>query len=714
MPVVQAEDARLNAEPQTLRISTAHSSLVLFAGRDGRLYQLGYGGADNSWPTPKQQPSRETEFHPGFGDGFICEPALEVTHVDGNTSLDLVYSKHETTALDDNVSLTRIELRDRYYPFFITLCFKTYSNEDMIEQWTEMRHEESGPVTLFRFASSAPVLQGKEYWLTQFHGNWADEAKLAEERLSPGLKILDSKIGVRASRFRFPSFLLSLNGPAQEESGEVFGGSLGWSGSYQLAFEVDWSNRLRALCGINPFASQYHLASGQPFATPSMLWTWSAHGKGQISRNFHHWARRYGIRDGAKPRPVLLNNWEATGFKFDEPTLVSLFDGARELGVDTFLLDDGWFGNRHPRNDDHAGLGDWEVNTNKLPHGLGYLASEAHKRGLNLGIWIEPEMVNPSSDLFEQHPDWVIQQPHRQSDADLTSVSRNQLDLDLSRPAVQEFAWRVVNETLSTPGVNFVKWDANRYVTQPGSTYLPANEQSELLIRYNFALYGVMSNMARTFPDVMAMGCSGGGGRTDYGALKYFHTFWPSDNTDPLRRVFIQWGYSHFFPAETLTAHVTRMGNRPLKFALDVAMSGALGLDMDVRKLTPGQSRQITSAVALYKREIRDIVEQGDLYRLESPYEHPRAALDYVSADRSQAVLFVYQIKDAASEPVKLRGLDPEKHYRVREVNLPEGPNSQLAGEGQIMDGAALLREGLTPRCGKECESAVVELSAEK
>ena len=699
--------AATNASPP-LRVGTDHWGLTLLVSEGGRLYELGCGSAAREVPQRKGAPERETEFYPPYGDGFILEPALQVTHADGNTSTDLQYVKHSVEDLDTNVTLTRIEMKDPAYPFFVTLCFKSYRHEDVLEQWAEIRHEEPGPVVLYRFASSAPLFHAKEYWLTQLHGDWANEANLAEEKLGPGLKVLDSKIGVRASRFRTPSFILSLGGPAREESGEVLGGSLAWSGSFELAFDLDWKNRLRAVCGINPFGSQYPLKPGKTFTTPMMLWTWSPDGKGQVSRNFHRWARRYSVRDGDKPRPVLLNNWEATGFHFDEKTLVSLFDGAREIGADTFLLDDGWFGNRHPRNDDRAGLGDWQVNTNKLPQGLAYLASEANKRGVNFGIWIEPEMVNPASDLFEQHPDWVIRQPHRELE-----LSRNQLDLDLTRPEVREFAWQVVDQTLSTPGIGYVKWDANRYITQPGSPYLPPSEQSALFVDYNFALYDIMARMVAKFPQVTAMLCSGGGGRADYGALRYFHSFWPSDNTDPRSRVFIQWGFSHFFPAGTLVNHVTRMGHRPLKFTLDVAMSGALGFDIDVRKLTPAERQTIIVAVRAYKQHVRDVVEQGDLYRLESPYERPRAALDFVTADRAKAVLFVYQLKDSGSDRVKLNGLDPQARYRIQTLNQPDETAPRLACEGQTLTGAALMRDGLVPPCTKAFDSAEVSLISE-
>ena len=691
-----------------IRVTTAHWAITLFVADDGRLCQLGCGPVGQTIPLPRRAPARETEFHPPYGNGFILEPALQATHADGNTSTDLSYVKHDTHVVDTNITLTRIELKDPAYPFSATLCLRSYRQEDLIEQWIEVRHQEGGPVTLYRFASSAPMLKAKEYWLTQFHGDYQREATLAEEKLGPGIKVLDSKIGVRASRFRLPSFVLALDGPAREDAGEVLGGSLAWSGSFQLAFDLDWENRLRALCGINPAASQYRLPPGQTFTTPAMLWTWSDHGKGQVSRNFHRWALRYGVRDGDKPRPVLLNNWEATYFNFDENAIVALFDGARELGVDTFLLDDGWFGNRHPRNHDRAGLGDWQVNTNKLPHGLGYLASEANKRGVKFGIWIEPEMVNPASDLFEQHPDWAIRQPHRELE-----LSRNQLDLDLSRPEVREFAWQVVDQTLGTPGVSYVKWDANRYVTQPGSPYLPGDRQSELLIDYNFALYDLMARMAAQHPTVFGMACSGGGGRVDYGTLRYFHSFWPSDNTDPRSRVFIQWGFSHFFPASTLAAHVTRMGNRPIKFCVDVAMSGALGLDLDVRKLTPADRQTLAASIALYKQSVRDLVEQGDLYRLESPYDHPRAALAYVGPGQDRALLFVYQLKDGDGARVKLAGLNPKLRYRAREINLTGGASSRLSGEGETVTGSVLMTDGLVPPCGKPFESTVIEFTAQ-
>jgi alpha-galactosidase len=471
---------------------------------------------------------------------------------------------------------------------------------------------------------------------------------------------------------------------------------------------VDQARRLRVLAGINPFGAEYRLAKGSTFTTPGMLWTWSDGGKGQVSRNFHRWARRFGIRDGGKPRPVLLNNWEATHFDFDEQKIVSLFDGARALGAEVFLLDDGWFGNEHPRDDDKAGLGDWQVNKRKLPHGLAFLASQAKQRGLGFGIWVEPEMINPQSNLYAQHPDWIIAQPHRE-----LLLSRNQLVLDLTRPEVAAHAFAVVDGTLGpNPSIGYLKWDANRFVTQPGSSHLGPEAQQHLLVDYQWALYGVMEKMAAKYPQVMAMACAGGSGRVDYGALRYFHSFWPSDNTDPVQRIFIQWGFGHFFPASTIAAHVTDMGKKPTKLAVDVALSGAFGVDRDVGKMGDAERATVSAGARLYKETLRPLVMAGDLYRLESPYERPRAALSYVAPDRGSAALFVYQLRESAPAPLRPRGLDPARRYRVREINLPAGARSRLELDDRVVDGATLMERGLASPLRRPLESAVILLTA--
>lgn len=705
---VDGETPAPGLDPRIITIGAGPAAWRLVAGADGRLYQVGMG--DRLAKAIPPDPPRDQELHPAWGNGFFGEPALQIVHADGNTSTDLMYVRHATEALGADATRTRIELKDRHYPVAVTLVYTVRSGLDVVEQHAEIRHDEAAPVLLERFASASLHVQTGEHWLTQFHGHFMDEMNLVEERLTPGVKLLASTQGTRAHIERHPCFLLSLDGPAQEDTGRVLAGSLAWPGNYALSFDCDRNRNVQVVAGMNPAGSRYRLAPGTVFTTPTMVWAWSATGAGQASRNLHRWARRHAMRDGDATRPVLLNNWEATFFDFDEARITGLFDGAKELGVDLFLLDDGWFGNKHPRDNAKAGLGDWQVMTKKLPRGLSHLADEAQKRGVQFGIWLEPEMVNPASVLFEQHPDWALGQPHREP-----ILNRTQRVLDLCRPAVQDFCWSVIDNTLRpNPGIRYVKWDCNSVISQPGSTWLKPDEQQHLFIDYHRALLALMERMAKEFPQVQTMLCASGGSRVDYGSMRSFHSFWASDNTDALKRIYIQWGYGHFFPAQAICAHVTHMGRRPIKFSFDVAMSAALGVDMDVAKMTDDEKRFARSAIVCYKERIQPVTLRGDLWRLVSPYQGPRAALSHVLPDRSKAVVFVLQVKDGGADAVRLKGLDPAKRYRLREINLADGAVPGLREHGRLIDGATLMRDGIIPACTKSCDSAVVEVVEEK
>lgn len=685
------------ASPEPIVLKTRSLEVRLQVGKDGRLYQQPLGAKAG-----KQL--RTDEFYPQAGDGYIWEPALQVVHADGNTSTALVFDGVVQTNETDEISLTRISLHDPAYPFHVTLCFKAHRDEDVLEQWTEVRHQEKGSVTVQRVEAASLLLGGNVY-LTQFFGDWAKEMlEPITEQLTPGTKVLDSKLGVRASQFRNPSFILSLGNKASETNGVVLAGSLAWSGSFQCEFD-NFGHGVRALCGVNPFDATRPLKPGETLVTPTMLWVWSAEGLGDMSRKFHHWARQFGLREGQKSRQVLLNNWEATGFDFDFQRIVGLYDPAKEIGTELFLLDDGWFANKYPRVNDQAGLGDWEPNHKRLPQGLEPLASEAAKRGLRFGIWLEPEMVNPKSELFEQHPDWVIRQPKRELE-----LQRHQLVLDLTRPAVQDYEWKVIKSILSVPGISYAKWDCNRYLTQPGSPYLGPSHQTEMWSDYVHALYAMMDRTAKTFPDTELMLCSGGGGRADYGALKYFHEFWPSDNTDPVARVAMQWDYSYFFPVMALASHVTHWGKRPMHFACCVAMSARFGMDLDLTKLSTEDKAICAQAISAYK-EIRDVTQLGDLYRLEAPHNNYRGALNFVSPDRSRAVVFAFQLKDGPSAPVFPQGLDPARRYTVRELNPAPG-RASLPQAGKTFTGNELMCNGITPSCSKALEACVIELGS--
>jgi alpha-galactosidase len=672
-------------------VQTKSFALNFELGCDGRLYQRAIGAADAD------------ESYPQAGDGWIWEPALQVIHADGNTSTALIFEGVTRTNDDARGELVQIKLHDPAYPLEVVLNFRADHERDLVEQWTEIVHHEPGPVTLERMASTALLLPPTNVYLTHFFGDWAKEMlNPITEQITPGTKTLDSKLGVRADQFQNSSFVLSLDGPPSENSGRVLAGSLEWSGSFQCAFE-DNGQSVRALCGVNPFASAYHLNPDEAFTTPKMIWVWSANGLGEMSRKLHGWARDFGIRDGHKTRAVLLNNWEATGFDFDFSRIAGLFDPAKELGVELFLLDDGWFANKHPRVNDDAGLGDWQPNRSRLPDGLAPLAAEAVKRGLRFGIWMEPEMVNPKSELFEQHPDWVIRQPKRELE-----LQRNQLVLDLTRPEVQAFEWQSIRGILSVADISYAKWDCNRYLTQPGSSYLAPDRQSHLWIDYVNALYALMDKTAKTFPDTELMLCSGGGGRVDYGALKYFQEFWPSDNTDPVARVPMQWDYSYFFPPMAIASHVTHWGNRPMHFACSVAMSARFGMDLDLTKLPARDKAICAGAITAYK-QIREVTQPGDLYRLENPHEGFRGALDFVSPDRARAVVFAFQLKDGQPLPVRPQGLDPAKHYAIHELNAAPG-RAAMAQEGETLTGTELMRDGLVPSCAHAIEASVIYL----
>jgi alpha-galactosidase len=653
---------------------------------------------------------REAYLTAGMENQF--EPAIRLVHADGNPSLELTYASHTTTQ-KDNVSTTRIVLKDSVYPVEVVLQYTAYYNENVITVSATIQHHEKKPVRLTHYASAMLHFNADQYWLTQFHGDWAREVNMVEEQLTNGVKNIESKLGTRANFYQTPAFFLSLNNPATETSGELIAGTLAWTGNFQFTFEVDQRNQLRMRSGINPYASEYTLKPGELFTTPEFIFTYSNQGKGQASRNLHRWARNYAVLDGNGPRLTLLNNWEATYFNFDEQKLIELFDGAKQLGVDLFLLDDGWFGNAFPRNDDKAGLGDWQENKSKLPNGIGKLVSEAEKKGIKFGIWLEPEMVNPKSELYQKHPDWILKLPNRAE-----NLARNQLVLDLTNPVVQNFVFGIVDSMLiKNPGVAFIKWDCNRSMTNAYSAYLKEN-QSHLFIEYTRSLYKVLDRIRAKYPHLPIMLCSGGGGRTDYGALKYFTEFWPSDNTDGLERVFIQWGYSNFFPANTIAAHITSMGKgQSLKFRTDVAMQAKLGYDIRVNEFTPPEMQFSQDAVKTYKR-LSDVIWFGDLYRIISPYDENRAVSMYVNDNKSKAVLFNYILnvrrKDLFSK-VLLQGLDPKKNYRFREVNLFPGTKSTNPDNDKVFTGEYLMTVGLNLTPGKvlSLTSNIFEITGE-
>ncbi|MBN1131843.1 MAG: alpha-galactosidase [Bacteroidales bacterium] len=701
----------------TIKIDTKNISLIFFAEQDGKLQQ-GYFGKKLSDRDVTNIRLTGYDAFPSFGTTYINEAALRVVHGDGNTSTELVYQEHHSDTLTDGTVQTEIRLKDMVYPFFISLFFKVYPEDDMLRQWTEISHSEKESVILYDYASSHLFFNESAYFLTQFYGSWGDEMNMTEVRLTRGQKVLDSKLGVRVNEHAHASFFLSLNHPAMETTGEVVGGTFAWPGNWKLLFDVDEKEHLHVITGINSYAGQLTLKKNSVITTPALLFTWSDQGTGQISRNFHRWARKYGIFRGDRDRYTLLNNWEATYFDFNQEILTGIIRDASEMGFELFLLDDGWFGDKYPRNSDNAGLGDWMVNPRKLPDGLGYLVREAEKNGIKFGIWLEPEMVNPESELYKKHPDWVIGQPNRP-----IHLKRNQLNLDLSNPKVQEHVFNVIDKTMSeNPGIAYIKWDCNRFVTNGGSYYLKPEYQSHLWTEYVYGLYDVLEKVREKYPEVSMMVCSGGGGRIDYGTMPYFDEFWISDNTDALSRIFIQWGTTQFYPAMALASHVSVVPNHttgritPLKFRFDVAMSAKLGMDLQPADMTENEKAFSKNAIREYDK-IRKIVQFGDLYRLLSPYTSERTSMMYVSEDRSEAVVFSYLLEkniQGNTQSLVLNGLDPDAMYQLTEINKDPKTYSWFTPlEGKVFSGDFLMKYGLRFTMYNQFDSKIILLKAQ-
>lgn len=701
---------------QTISITTDHVQLVLQVNSQKRLCQtyLGERLSEQTDLSMLAMPQaglsssciRGLEVYPVMGTEDYYEPTFEIRHADGNPTSVLKYQQHSQQG-----DLTSILLRDEVYPVEVTLYYKTFPQEDVIQQWAEIRHEEKGKVWLGRYASSMLYFEAPNYYLTEFASDWAKEMQMLDQELKFGKKVVDSRLGTRANLMAQPFFEVGLGSPVRENEGTVLMGTLGWTGNFRFTFEVDNQHVLRVVSGINHDASTYLLRKGDVFRTADFFFTLSQNGSGEGSRRFQRWMMNHQLHKAKDDRMTLLNNWENTYFDFNEEKLVSLFGEAKDLGVDLFLLDDGWFGNKYPRKDDHAGLGDWQVTQDKLPKGIPYLVRKAKENGVAFGIWIEPEMVNPKSELAEKHPDWLIQLPSRE-----TYYFRNQQVLDLCNPKVQDFVFGVVDGLMQeNPEIRFMKWDCNSPITNIYSPFLGEN-QGNLYVDYVRGLYRVLDRVQAKYPDLYMMMCSGGGGRSDVTGLRYFTEFWCSDNTDPIERLFIQWGYSQFMPAKAMCAHVTEWNRRAsIKFRVDVAFQGKLGFDIGLKGLSSDDRQYCREAIREYKR-LRDVIWSPNLYRLVSPYEGQHCVVQRVSDSKSHSIVFAYDIHPRYGEsllPTRLQGLDPAASYRVKEICLMPGRQSWLPCHDKTYTGDYLMKVGIKVTSTNDLTSHIIEVRKE-
>lgn len=713
-----------NAQQTTIKISTNETDLILKTAPNGRLYQVYLGeklleesdvqllnpylkrpGSDAAIST------RGWEAYSVSGGEDYFEPAFAIQHADGNMTSYLYYKSHEAKNIDGNAKETIIKLSDDKYPVEVTLHYMSFAKENVIKSWTEIKHNEKQPVKISKYASSMLYFESPKYFLNEYSGDWAKEVRLSTQELKFGKKLIDTKLGSRAAMQAYPFFQLGFEQEIKENQGKVLLGTIGWTGNFRFTFEVDNINNLRIISGINPYASTYELNPNEIFKTPEFIFTLSYNGTGKASRDIHAWALKYQIKDGQADRLTLLNNWEATGFDFDEKILGDWMHEAKELGVDMFLLDDGWFGNKYPRFDDRRALGDWEPTRNKLPNGIPGLVKSAEDAGIKFGLWVEPEMVNPKSELFEKHPEWAITQPNREP-----YYYRHQLVLDLSNPKVQDYSFGVVDKILKeNPGLAYLKWDCNSPITNIYSPYLK-EKQNHLYINHVRGVYNVLKRVREKYPHIEIMMCSGGGARCDYEALKYFSEFWCSDNTDPIDRLFIQWNYSKLFPVKAMAAHVTSWNkSASIKFRTDVAMMCKLGFDISLKELSNDEKEFCKTAVRNYN-SLKKVILDGNFYRLVSPYDGQHMSVMHVGQDKNRAVLYSYDAFPLFGDKlyfIKLEGLDPMKKYLVNEINLMPGKTSTLDENGKIYTGNYLMKVGIDAFTNTRMSSRVIELIAQ-
>lgn len=703
-------------------VSTPNTSLLLHAneGEDLRFAYFGDRIEENqihqihdAWDGL----NRTT--YPTFGSPANQLFALQAVHADGNWTTDLTVDQVETTDTG-NARQTVITLKDRVYPFTVKLYYKAYNDIDMIETWSEISHTEKKTVVLKRFDSGHFMIRRGDVWISHLHGSWGDEAGVTTEPLTPGIKLIENVDGARNAHADHAEVMFSLDGKPQENEGRVIGAALCWSGNYAIRMATDNNFVHRIFAGIDSETAEYNLAPKEVFATPKLALTYSQEGLSGASRNFHRWARHAGMLcHGDRVRDILLNSWEGVYLDVDEEKMSQMMEDIAAMGGELFVMDDGWFGDKYRRVQDNSSLGDWVVDKKKLPNGLENLVQTAQKNGIKFGIWIEPEAVNSKSELFEKHPEWALQALDRPL---IYGRGGTQLLLDVCNPEVQDFIFGIVDNLLTQhPQIAYIKWDANVELRNYGSTYLPRDKQSHIYIDYHRGLEKIMQRIRAKYPDVVIQACASGGGRANYGVMPYFDEFWVSDNTDALQRIYMQWGSSYFYPSNAMAQHISAAPNHqtgrviPIKFRCDVAMSGRLGLELQPSKMTEEERAQSTQAIKDYKT-VRDVIQLGNLYRLVSPYDHKGiASLMYTDDAKDKAVFFAYKMDNFVNQVVPrvcLRGLDPSKNYRVKELNVRTGARPCFL-DGKTFSGRLLMNTGIELPLGGDYASCVLELTAE-
>ena len=692
-------------------ITTQHSSYAMGVDGQGELQHLYWGGPlwridDVPAAVEKHEISSfdphqmyEDEEYPGWGGARYYEPALKITRADGDRDLVLHYASHEIRG--DELDIKLKDIRDDIQA---VLHYQVDPDTGVIARWATVITGTAQAITI-ESAQSATwyVPHGEGYRLSYLSGRWAAETQLNREPVHEGMKVLESRLGESGHNLN-PWFALD-KGDADEDHGRVWFGALAWSGNWRFSVEQTPYRQVRVTGGFNTFDFAYQLKPGETLETPKFYGGFAENGFGEASRLLANLERAKIAPHGenARLRPVLYNSWEATEFNVTEEGQKELAAKAAKLGVELFVVDDGWFGKR---NNDHAGLGDWVVNPQKFPHGLNSLIGYMNQLGMDFGLWVEPEMVNPDSDLYRAHPDWVMNFPGRPR-----SELRNQLVLNLARDDVRDHLFGVLDKLATDYKIKYFKWDMNRIFSEPGWPGAAPAEQKELWVKYVWNYYDILRRLREKHPELEIESCSGGGGRVDLGVLRYVDEFWTSDNTEAFDRLRIQEGFSQAYAARFMSAWVTDVPNMnhrstPLEYRFLVAMQGALGVGANLNKWTQADFDLATKMIALYKR-IRGTVQNGNLYRLLSPRTNDVTANEYVSRDGAQAVLFAFRHSQQYSTPapaIRLRALEARAVYRL------ESADGKLQDKQTGMSGAYLMQNGVNLKLEDDYDSSAVVL----
>jgi alpha-galactosidase len=691
MPVI------FNEKEKLFHLQTTATSYILQVYKTGHIVHVYWGRKIKSLRFNSKAITSPSNYYPldtdlpidvmpheyaGYGTGDFRSPSYQVQLENGSTISDLRYDSHRifkgkpaleslpaTYVENDNEAETlEITTVDSVTGLNVVLSYTVFEDLNVITRSVKFINKGDKNLRLLRALSMTVDFDNDNYDMLQLSGAWIREKHMYRRELVPGVQAVESKRGM--SSHQHNTFIALLSKDADEVHGEVYGFNLVYSGNFLAEVEVDQHYKARVSLGINPFDFTWLLEPGESFQAPEVVMVYSGSGLGEMSRTYHKLYRtricRGNYRD--KQRPILVNNWEATYFNFNAEKIEAIAKVGKELGIELFVLDDGWFGKR---NSDNSSLGDWVVDKNKLPNGLEDLVKRINEKGLSFGLWFEPEMVSPDSDLYRNHPDWCIHVPDRTPAQG--EFQRNQLLLDLSRKEVCDEVIRMVLDILKSAPISYVKWDMNRGISDMGSAALTIERQREIAHRYVLGLYRVMNEITSAFPHVLFESCASGGGRFDPGILYYMPQTWTSDNTDAVERLKIQYGTSIVYPAITMGAHVSTVPNHQVGRVTsittrgDVAMAGNFGYELDLTKFTEEEKEIVKKQVETYK-EIRHITQFGEFYRLMSPFEGNETAWIFVTSDKKEAVASYFKV---LAEPhklptrVKLQGLNPDYSYEI-------------------------------------------------